>query len=77
MHEAKHIEVKHLSDGAVSVRTGCCGDKLSESCTTIYVGRDTTEAFLKAHLDDHADKVAKQHESTLSCLQIVRRITGL
>ena len=60
-HTAKIIEVKSLSDGALSIKARCCDDPTTESCRTVYGLESHTEATLDAEASAHCAEVQRKH----------------
>lgn len=61
-HVAKLVEVKPLSDGALSVRARCCDDPTTDSCRTIYGLEQHTTETLDSDIEGHLAAVKRNHE---------------
>lgn len=72
MHKAKLVEVKALSDGALSIRARCCEDPSTDSCRTIYGLEQHTEETLTAESAAHCADVERKHAATETALAYLK-----
>lgn len=59
-HQAKITSVTAVADGILAVRARCCGDKSTESVLSLHQ-LDRDDAAIDQDIQDHLEKVAKQH----------------
>lgn len=60
-HVAKHVLVKHESDGVIAVLMRCCGDATTDQWHSIHVQPDTTHEEIQAFIDRARSQCEAQH----------------
>lgn len=57
-HTTRVVEIKQISDEAITVRVRCCANPKTDSVLTIYGVAGQTKEQIEAQIDKHHDRVA-------------------
>ncbi len=65
-HKTEVVNVKQLTDEAISIHIRCCDDPKSDSVLTVYGVANMTPEQMEAQVVAHHDRVAAKHQGMVS-----------
>lgn len=72
-HVAKHVLVKHESDGSIAVLMRCCGDPSTDSWHTLYVQPETSSEEIRVFVDQARSRCEAQHAARENARAIIEK----